>query len=252
MQSMKRALASLVAGAFLVAVPAARGAEGQGADPTNTRSARLLAAETARHAPALQERWAAASQRVKTRLAEVARSSRSTKKRVGEAGARAVGHQARLDRFAHKNRLLGPVATASRTPLSTPGAPLVLKWVAGAALGMLVVQVLPVWPLAKACLILGSLVAGAVFVPPAYDAWVAEKARTFGEAGATAPSGPTDWWRAYLVALKAHKAHTMPYLQIWRDKGLTLVQSGLKSLGGALGKPAQAAATGSTAATGGS
>jgi len=212
MQSMKSVLASLVAGAVVIAGIALSSAGATaGGDVVRKRSP----AASGLSRPVNGPPW---GPRIRARL-QVARAwaEQATNER---AKAR---HLARLTKHEANRR------NGQRPPIETP---LMLKWVAGAAVGLVAFHFLPVWPLVKLVAAVAVAVGGAVYLPPAVDAWRASPA----------PDGaPNDWWKDYKQALAAHKEKTLPHLRDWSRQGVALMKSGLDKLGDSLaGKPAAA------------
>ncbi|MBK8481303.1 MAG: hypothetical protein IPL40_09025 [Proteobacteria bacterium] len=133
-------------------------------------------------------------------------------------------HLRRLTRYERRRQPNRPTAQIEHT--------LMLKWVAGAAVGLVAFQILPVWPLVKLAAGVAVAVAGAVYLPPALDAWRASRAGAGAEGG-----GASDWWDAYRSALATHKQVTLPHLKALAAKGSALASGGLKSLAATLTQP---------------
>lgn len=211
MQSMKRAVAGILAGTVVMSGIALGSAEA--ADANGVELKRKPAASKQQRPAEGQPAW---GPHVSRRLLLTKAWAEAASSSAGKAR-----HLARLTKHEANRR------NGQRPPIETP---LMLKWVAGAAVGLVAFHFLPVWPLVKMVAGVAVAVAGAVYLPPAVDAWRASPA----------PDGaPKDWWAAYKAALRVHKDQTIPHLRIWTQQGVTLMKSGLDKLGASLaGKPA--------------
>lgn len=226
MRTMKRALASILAGAVVMAAGALGAAEAarRGKAPPTSGSV----SQVAQHA-ITENRGPAASRqkRLETTMEWVKQAPND---------AQRERHLARLQKF-EQNR-----SNAQRSPINQL---VVLKWVGGAAVALVAFHLLPMGPILKVVGALVAAVGGAIYVPPALDAW---------RAGPAPGGGPRDWWADYKVALKAHKKVAVPHLIDWSKRGLEWMTSGLDKLAGSLTgsqTPAAAAATATTTTGGG-
>lgn len=224
--AIKPRLAALLAGATLLAATPALAA-----GRTTARSPNTVRPAASRLNP--PSRGTPRGPRVAARLARA-------REWAAKSPSKSERHLERLARYESKQQKHGVAARIEPT--------LMLKWVAGAAVGLVAFQILPVWPLVKLAASVAVAVGGAVYLPPALEAWRAYRDQSGGEV--VSGSGARAWWDAYRSALAEHKQVTLPHLRAWAAQGSTLVSGGLQRLGEKLLPPTPAAAQACTTSGG--